>query len=123
MVPLCRQALLAAFLLVFVFTLGSNIIAQVLGRPQHWTLAVVISDQATMSANVPFAAAIAMFLTLISLTVVGIVSFAGSRSWVRQRGRGGRRRRRARAVAARRRGGGVMRALKVAVVGVRGRCS
>jgi len=80
-VPLCRQALLAAFLLVFVFTLGSNIIAQVLGRPQHWTLAVVISDQATMSANVPFAAAIAMFLTLISLTVVGIVSFAGSRSW------------------------------------------
>ncbi len=81
-VPLCRQALLAAFLLVFVFTLGSNIIAQVLGRPQHWTLAVVISDQATMSANVPFAAAIAMFLTLISLTVVGIVSFAGSRSWV-----------------------------------------
>jgi putative spermidine/putrescine transport system permease protein len=81
-VPLCRQALLAAFLLVFVFTLGSNIIAQVLGRPQHWTLAVVISDQATMSANVPFAAAIAMLLTLISLTVVGIVSFAGSRSWV-----------------------------------------
>jgi putative spermidine/putrescine transport system permease protein len=83
-VPLCRQALLAAFLLVFVFTLGSNIIAQVLGRPQHWTLAVVISDQATMSANVPFAAAIAVFLTLISLAVVGIVSFAGSRSWVRQ---------------------------------------
>jgi putative spermidine/putrescine transport system permease protein len=80
-VPLCRQALLAAFLLVFVFTLGSNIIAQVLGRPQHWTLAVVISDQATMSANVPFAAAIAMFLTLISLAVVGVVSFAGSRSW------------------------------------------
>lgn len=83
-VPLCRQAALAAFLLVFVFTLGSNIIAQVLGRPQHWTLAVVISDQATMSANVPFASAIAMFLTLISLAVVGVVSFAGSRSWVRR---------------------------------------
>ena len=80
-VPLCRQALVAAFLLVFVFTLGSNIIAQVLGRPQHWTLAVIISDQATMSANVPFAAAIAMFVTLISLVVVGVVSFAGSRSW------------------------------------------
>lgn len=83
-VPLCRQALLAAFLLVFVFTLGSNIIAQVLGRPQHWTLAVVISDQATMSANVPFAAAIAVFLTLISLAIVGVVAFAGSRSWVRR---------------------------------------
>jgi putative spermidine/putrescine transport system permease protein len=81
-VPLCRQAILAAFLLVFVFTLGSNIIAQVLGRPQHWTLAVIISDQATISANVPFAAAIAMFLTLISLVVVGVVSWAGSRSWL-----------------------------------------
>ena len=42
----------------------------------------MISDQATMSANVPFAAAIAMFVTLISLVVVGVVSFAGSRSWV-----------------------------------------
>jgi putative spermidine/putrescine transport system permease protein len=81
-VPLCRQALLAAFLLVFVFTLGSYIIAQVLGRPEHWTLSVFISDQATYNANVPFASAIAMFLTAISLTVVGAVSFAGSRSWV-----------------------------------------
>jgi hypothetical protein len=45
---------------------------------------VVISDQATMSANVPFASAIAMFVTVISLTVVGLVSFAGSRSWTRE---------------------------------------
>jgi putative spermidine/putrescine transport system permease protein len=81
-VPLCRQALLAAFLLVFVFTLGSYIIAQVLGRPEHWTLSVFISDQATYNANVPFASAIAMFLTAISLAVVCAVSFAGSRSWV-----------------------------------------
>lgn len=81
-IPLCRQPLMAAFLLVFVFTLGSNIIAQVLGRPRHWTLAVIISDQATLSANVPFAAAIAMFLTVLSLAVVGVVGLLGSRSWV-----------------------------------------
>jgi putative spermidine/putrescine transport system permease protein len=79
-VPLCRSALLAAFLLVFVFTLGSYIVAQVLGRPQHWTLAVFISDQATIEANVPFASAIAMFLTVVSLAVVGGVAFVGSRS-------------------------------------------
>lgn len=81
-IPLCRQALLAAFLLVFVFTLGSYIIAQVLGRPEHWTLSVFISDQATFNSNVPFASAIAMFLTGISLAVVAVVSYAGSRSWV-----------------------------------------
>jgi putative spermidine/putrescine transport system permease protein len=36
-VPLARTSVVAAFLLVFVFTLGSYIIAQVLGRPEHWT--------------------------------------------------------------------------------------
>lgn len=85
-IPLARQAVLAAFLLVFVFTLGSNIVAQVLGRPQHWTLAVIISDQATMRANVPFASAIAMFLTAISLVIVGVVAYVGSRSWVARDG-------------------------------------
>ncbi len=78
-VPLARSSVLAAFLLVFVFTLGSYIVAQVLGRPEHWTLSVFISDQALFNANVPFAAAMAMLLTVISLTVVGGVSFAASR--------------------------------------------
>ena len=79
-VPLCRQALLAAFLLVFVFTLGSNIIAQVLGRPEHWTLSVFISDQASFNANVPFAATMAIFLTALSLLVVAIVSLIETRT-------------------------------------------
>lgn len=78
-VPLCRQTVLAGFLLVFVFTLGSYIVAQMLGRPQHWTLSVFISDQATYSSNVPFASALAMFLTVISLTVAGVVWLIGSR--------------------------------------------
>lgn len=77
--PLARSSVLAAFLLVFVFTLGSYIIAQVLGRPEHWTLSVFISDQALFNANVPFASAMAMLLTTISLAVVGGVSFAASR--------------------------------------------
>lgn len=79
-VPLVRPPVVASFLLVFVFTLGSYIIAQVLGRPEHWTLSVFISDQATFNANVPFAAALAMFLTLVSLIVVGVVSLADRRA-------------------------------------------
>lgn len=78
-VPLARSSVMAAFLLVFVFTLGSYIVAQVLGRPEHWTLSVFISDQALFNANVPFAAAMAMLLTVISLAVVGGVSLAAAR--------------------------------------------
>ena len=77
--PLARTSVVAAFLLVFVFTLGSYIVAQVLGRPEHWTLSVFISDQALFNANVPFAAAMAMLLTVISLVVVGGVSLTGAR--------------------------------------------
>ena len=73
-VPLGRTTLVAGFLLVFVFTLGSYIIAQVLGRPEHWTLSVFISDQAVFNSNIPFAAAIAIFLTAVSLVVVAITS-------------------------------------------------
>lgn len=73
-VPLGRTTLVAGFLLVFVFTLGSYIIAQVLGRPEHWTLSVFISDQAVFNSNIPFAAAIAIFLTVVSLAVVAVTS-------------------------------------------------
>jgi len=72
--PLGRATLVAGFLLVFVFTLGSYIIAQVLGRPEHWTLSVFISDQAMFNSNIPFAAAIAIFLTVVSLVVVGVTT-------------------------------------------------
>lgn len=70
-VPIARPSLVAGFLLVFVFTLGSYLISAILGRPEHWTLSVFISDQATFNANVPFASAMALFLTVLSLAIVG----------------------------------------------------
>lgn len=73
--PIARPVVVAAFLLVFVFTLGSYLIAAILGRPQHWTLSVFISDQATFQANVPFAAAMAIFLTVLSLGIVATVTW------------------------------------------------
>jgi putative spermidine/putrescine transport system permease protein len=79
-VPMSRPIILAGFLLVFVFTLGSYLIAAILGKPEHWTLSVYISDQASFNANVPFAAAMAIFLTVLSLAVVGLVSFVESRT-------------------------------------------
>ncbi len=83
-IPLSRVNLIAGFLLVFIFTLGSYIIAQVLGRPEHWTLSVFISDQATFNSNIPFAAAMAMLLTALSLAVVGITTRLGGRDRTRE---------------------------------------
>jgi putative spermidine/putrescine transport system permease protein len=79
-VPIARPIIVAGFLLVFVFTLGSYLISSFLGRPEHWTLSVYISDQASFNANVPFAAAMAIFLTVLSLAVVAVVSLIESRT-------------------------------------------
>jgi putative spermidine/putrescine transport system permease protein len=79
-IPILRPTAVAAFLLVFVFTLGSYLIPAILGRPEHWTVSVYISDQASFNANVPFAAAMAMFLTVLSLVLVGVVLLVESRT-------------------------------------------
>src|SRR5690606_27101302 len=78
-VPTLRNALLATFIMVFVFALGSYLLPQLLGRPQHWTLSVLITDQAIYQSNMPFAAAMAVFLVLVSLSLVGLAVYAGRR--------------------------------------------
>ena len=76
-VPLLRAPLLGAAILVFVFALGSYLLPQVLGRPQHWTLSVHITDQAVFQSNLPFAAAMATFLLLVALAMVGLALLLG----------------------------------------------
>lgn len=78
--PIARPTIMAVFLLVFVFTLGSYLIAAILGRPEHWTISVFISDQASFNSNVPFASAMALFLTVLSLLVVGGVALLESKT-------------------------------------------
>ena len=63
--------------MVFVFNLGAYVLPQVLGKPQHWTLSVLITDQAVMQANMPFAAAMAIFLMVVSLALVGLTLMLG----------------------------------------------
>jgi putative spermidine/putrescine transport system permease protein len=70
--PAMRRTILAALIMVFVFALGSYLLPQLLGRPQHWTLSVLITDQAIYQSNMPFAAAMAVFLVLVSLSLVGL---------------------------------------------------
>jgi putative spermidine/putrescine transport system permease protein len=77
--PALRNTLVATLIMVFVFALGSYLLPQILGRPQHWTLSVLITDQAIYQSNMPFAAAMAVFLVLISLALVGLTLLVGRR--------------------------------------------
>jgi putative spermidine/putrescine transport system permease protein len=76
-VPVLRNAILSALVMVFVFNLGAFLLPQVLGRPEHWTLSVLITDQAVFQSNIPFAAAMAIFLMLVSLALVGVTLMLG----------------------------------------------
>lgn len=77
LIPMCRTALVATVIMVFVFALGSYLLPQILGRPRHWTLSVLITDQAVFQSNLPFAAAMAVFLVLVALSMVALVALIG----------------------------------------------
>lgn len=79
LVPGLRNTLVSTAIMVFVFALGSYLLPQLLGRPQHWTLSVLITDQAVYQSNMPFAAAMAVFLVLVCLGLVGLALYAGRR--------------------------------------------
>ncbi|MCS4503349.1 Spermidine/putrescine transport system permease protein PotB [wastewater metagenome] len=78
-IPAMRQPIVASLILVFVFTLGVYLIPQILGNPEHWTLSVLITDQAVYQSNVPFAAALAVFLLLTSLALILLTFVLGAR--------------------------------------------
>lgn len=78
-VPVSRPAILATLVMVFVFALGAYVLPQLLGRPQHWTLAVHITDQALARSNVPAAAAMSITLLLASLALVLVTAALGNR--------------------------------------------
>ncbi len=71
-VPSLRTPIVAALILVFVFTLGVFLIPHLLGRPSHWTLSVLITDQAIYQSDAPFAAALAVFLLVTSLALIAL---------------------------------------------------
>lgn len=86
--PNLRGAVVGAFILVFVFTLGSYLLPQMLGRSEDWTISVHITDQAVYQSNLPFAAAMSVLLLLVALTMVGLASLAGRAGAPDNTGRG-----------------------------------
>lgn len=69
-VPALRGTIISALVLVFVFALGAYLFPQMLGRPADWTLSVLITDQAIYKSNIPFAAAMSVFLCLICFSLI-----------------------------------------------------
>ncbi|YBV95851.1 ABC transporter permease [Phyllobacteriaceae bacterium JZ32] len=76
-IPALRNTIVATLIMVFIFALGSYLLPQILGRPQHWTLSVLITDQAIYQSNMPFAAAMAVFLVLVTLALVSLTLLLG----------------------------------------------
>lgn len=72
--PMQRRAIVTAFLFAFIFAIGSYLIPQMLGNPQHWTISVLITDQAIQQSNLPFAAALSLVLMLLTLGLVWLIS-------------------------------------------------
>jgi len=69
-IPVTKPAIISSGVTIFVLTLGAIIVPQVLGRPQHWTLSVLITDQAIFNFNMPFASALAVVLLVLSASVI-----------------------------------------------------
>lgn len=70
-VPVSRRPIVACLIMAFVYTLGSYLIPNLLGRPRQWTITVHITDQAIFQSNLPFASAMAVFLLITALALVG----------------------------------------------------
>jgi putative spermidine/putrescine transport system permease protein len=68
--PVCKPALVACGISVYILTLGSVIVPQLLGNPRDWTIAVHITDQALFQYNPPLAAALAVILLAISVVLL-----------------------------------------------------
>lgn len=80
-IPVNRSALVSSSVTIFILTLGAIIVPQILGRPEHWTLSVLITDQAIYNFNLPFASALAVVLLLLSGVVVASVMKLGEKKW------------------------------------------
>ena len=80
-VPLSKDGIISGYLLVFILALGAYVVPSILGKPQQWTMAIIIGDQATYESNVPFGASMALILMIFAMvTICMIAKLAGTKS-------------------------------------------
>jgi putative spermidine/putrescine transport system permease protein len=71
-VPLMRQPIVACFLMSFIVAIGSYVAPLVLGRPEHWTVAILISKAALSANNLPLATAMSVAFLAATALFCGI---------------------------------------------------
>jgi putative spermidine/putrescine transport system permease protein len=80
-VPLMRQPIIACFLMSFIVAIGSYVAPLVLGRPEHWTVAILISRAALNADNLPLATAMSVvFLIATALFCAVLFGLTSRRS-------------------------------------------
>jgi ABC-type spermidine/putrescine transport system permease subunit I len=72
--PLSKDGIISGSLLVFILTMGAYVVPSILGKPQQWTMAIIIGDQATYESNVPFGAAMALVLMLFAVLIMWLIA-------------------------------------------------
>ena len=65
--PLLDRTIMAALVLLFVFTMGAFVTPTWLGRPEDTMMAQLIANQALNRGNIPFAAALSMFFMAVTI--------------------------------------------------------
>ena len=65
--PLLERTIMAALVLLFVFTMGAFVTPTWLGRPEDTMMAQLIANQALNRGNIPFAAALSMFFMAVTI--------------------------------------------------------
>ena len=80
-VPLSKGGIISGSLLVFILALGAYVVPSILGKPQQWTMAIIIGDQATYESNVPFGASMALILMVFAIVTIWMIAkLAGTKS-------------------------------------------
>lgn len=70
LLPTFRASLISVTLTMFVYLLGVFVMPTMLGRPQDWTMTVIISDKALGDANLPLGAALAVMMLIVTVLIL-----------------------------------------------------
>lgn len=68
--PLSRNGIYSAWMLVFILALGAYIVPRILGTPAQWTLPVIIGNQSLSHLNVPFGAALSLVMMVVVIAIL-----------------------------------------------------
>ncbi|MDE1173604.1 MAG: ABC transporter permease [Parvibaculaceae bacterium] len=78
-VPIMRGPIVTCLMMSFIVGIGSYVAPMVLGRPEHWTVAILISKAATASNDMPLASAMSVLFLAVASVICLIIYRLGVR--------------------------------------------